>query len=62
MTEINDIEPVKIVGTTRNSITLELDSTGFSDYKRQGIVENVKVPTIESFQPWQQAFKNPKSV
>ena len=45
MTEINDAEPIKIVATAKNSITLELDSTGFSDYKRQGIVENVKVPT-----------------
>ena len=62
MVEINDREPIKIVGTTKDSLTLELDSREFSDYRRQGIVENVKVPVTQSFQPWEQAYKNPKSV
>jgi hypothetical protein len=38
------LKPAKIVNTTVYTITIDLDSTGFSDYTRQGIIENIKVP------------------
>ena len=34
MTEINDAQPMKIVATGKHDFTVELDSTGFSDYAR----------------------------
>ena len=59
MTEINETEPIKIVGTTIHTFTLELDSTKFKDYTRQGLVENVKVPKKVEYHPWSQSYKNP---
>ena len=44
MVEINEAGPLKVIDTTVYTITVELNSSGFSDYLRQGIVENVKVP------------------
>lgn len=44
MTQINGNQPIKVVDTTVQTVTLDLDSRGFSDYARQGIIENVKVP------------------
>ena len=34
MLEINDSKPLKIVATGKHDFTVELDSTGFSDYVR----------------------------
>jgi len=59
MTEINDTKPLKIIATTTYTITLELNSTSFSDYQRQGIVENVKVPKKVEFHSWAQSYRNP---
>lgn len=59
MTEINNREPVKVVGVTSHTITLELDSRGFSDYARQGAVENQKVPEKMEFHTWEQSYLNP---
>jgi len=53
MTEINNTKPIKIIATNPKTITLELDSTGFGDYFRQGIVENVKVPKTVEFHSWE---------
>lgn len=44
MTQLNDCPPLKIVDATTFTLTLELDSRNFSEYTRQGMVENVKVP------------------
>jgi ubiquitin-activating enzyme E1 len=44
MTEINNTDPLLIKSTTISGFVLDLDSSAFSDYTRQGIVENVKVP------------------
>ena len=49
MEQINDITPAKIVGTSSHAFTLDLDSSAFSDYTRQGIVENIKVPKEVAF-------------
>ena len=59
MTQINDMKPVKITATTVHTITLELDSSAFDDYVRQGVVENVKVPCEHSFHTWSESFLNP---
>ncbi len=59
MTQINGTQPIKIKSTTPQTITLELDSSGFGDYERQGLVENVKVPNTVSFHSWEQSYKNP---
>jgi len=59
MTEINNLPPAKIVATTVYSITIELDSSKFSKYTRQGIVENVKVPKKVEFHSWEASYKNP---
>ena len=40
MTEINETAPLKIVSTGKHDFTVELDSTKFSDYIRQGVVED----------------------
>lgn len=59
MTEINDIKPAKILSTTIYGFTIELDSTGFGEYTRQGIVENIKVPKTISFHSLEQSLLNP---
>lgn len=59
MVEINNSGPYKIIKTTKHTFTLELDSTGFSDYTKQGIVENKKVAKPMQFHAWGQSFKNP---
>lgn len=53
------MQPVRITATTTFTITLDLDSTSFGDYERQGLVENVKVAKKVSFHSWEESFKNP---
>jgi ubiquitin-activating enzyme E1 len=59
MTEINGSGPHKIVSTKPHSFVLDVDSTGFSEYSRQGVVENVKVPKKMPFHSWEVSYKNP---
>jgi len=59
MTEINDAGPLKIVSTGKHHFTVELNSTGFSDYVRQGVVEDQKVPKKVEFKTWKECFLNP---
>ena len=59
MTEINETKPLKIVSTGKHDFTVELDSTGFSDYIRQGVVEDQKVPKPVEFKTWKECFLNP---
>ena len=47
------------MATTIHTFTLELDSSKFGDYTRQGLVENVKVPKKVEYHPWAQSYKNP---
>lgn len=61
MTEINGTKPVKILSTGKHDFTVELDSTKFSDYVRQGVVEDQKVPKKVEFKSWKECFKNPAS-
>ena len=59
MAEINGAGPYKIISTKPHSFVLELDSRGFSDYTRQGVVENVKVAKHMPFHSWDVSYKNP---
>lgn len=59
MTEINETKPLKIVSTGKFHFDVELDSSGFSDYVRQGVVENQKVPVNMEFLSWKDCFANP---
>ena len=59
MVEINSTEPLKILSTKKDSFVVDLNSTGFTDYSRQGVVENVKVAKKVPFHSWNQSFKNP---
>ena len=59
MTELNNREPVKISGCTKDSFKIELDTRGFGAYKRQGVVENIKVPKLVSFHSLKQSIENP---
>ena len=61
MTQINETQPIKITATTTYTFTLELNSSAFSDYTRQGVVENVKVPRKLAFHSWEQSYKNPSA-
>ena len=40
MAEINGTDPLKIVAVGKHDFTVELNSTAFTDYARQGVVEN----------------------
>ena len=53
MTEINGAGPFKIIKTTKHTFTLELDSSNFGEYTRQGLVENKKVPKPVEFHSWE---------
>lgn len=59
MVEINNTAPIKISAVTTFTFTLELDSSNFHDYTRQGLVENIKVPKNVEYHSWAQSFKNP---
>lgn len=59
MTQINETQPIKIVATTTFTLTLDIDSTGFGDYTRQGYLENVKVPKKVEFHDWAASYVNP---
>lgn len=59
MVEINNSGPYKIIDTRKHTITLDLNSTGFGDYTKQGVVENKKVPKKMSFHPWSKSFHDP---
>jgi ubiquitin-activating enzyme E1 len=59
MTELNGTGPYKVIKTTKHTFTLELDSSAFGDYTKQGIVENKKMPKPVQFHAWAESFKNP---
>lgn len=59
MVEINECPPLKIVATGKHDFTVELNSSGFSDYVRQGVVEDQKVPKKVEFKSWSDCFGNP---
>ncbi len=60
MTELNSHPPVRISRVVNGyKFQLDLDTTGFQSYQRQGIVESVKVPKKVSFHSLKQSLHNP---
>ena len=60
MTEINNREPIEIVRVVGPfAFQINLDTTKFNAYTRQGIVENIKVPKSVSYHSLAQSYLNP---
>lgn len=59
MTELNGGAPTQIEVIDGFSFKLKLDTTSFTPYNRQGIVENIKVPKEVSFHSLEQSLVNP---
>jgi ubiquitin-activating enzyme E1 len=59
MTELNSLPPTAIQVIDGFSFKVLVDSTGFSPYMRQGLVENVKVPKSVSYHSLKQSLQNP---
>ena len=59
MTELNYSQPIKITNCKPFSFELELDTTNFNAYTRQGTVEDIKVPKKMPFDSLFKSTKNP---
>lgn len=59
MTEINKLEPIKILSTKAYTFVLDLDTRKFGEYTRQGVVENKKVIRELKFHDLAQSYLNP---
>jgi len=61
MTEINDkVVPIQIVNPM--TFKIDLDTTSFGAYTKQGIVEQVKVPTEFNFKSLQDSLQQPIAI
>ena len=58
MTEINAVAPMPVKYINRYSFSIG-DTSNFSAYTREGIVEQVKVPVILDFRSYADSLKNP---
>lgn len=59
MTELNGTGPHKIVSTGRHQFKIELDTTTFNEYEREGLVTQVKVPVMYNFRSLKDALEYP---
>jgi len=59
MTELNEAGPIEIYDTTAHSFRLRLNTTNFGAYKRQGVVEDFKMPKPISFHSLAESVVNP---
>jgi ubiquitin-activating enzyme E1 len=59
MVELNSLPPTLVEVIDGFSFKLKVDTTGFSPYIRQGIVENIKVPKKVEFHSLNQSLHNP---
>mgnify|MGYP006274108109 CR=1 FL=1 len=59
MTEINNTEPIPIQVIDGFSFKLKLDTSNFSPYKREGLVENVKMPKKHKFNSLRNSLAKP---
>ncbi|XP_038707355.1 ubiquitin-activating enzyme E1 1-like isoform X1 [Tripterygium wilfordii] len=59
MTELNDGKPRRIKSARPYSFVLEEDTTNFGQYKKGGIVTQVKQPKALNFKPLREALKDP---
>ena len=58
MTEINDVAPMQVKYINRYSFSVG-DTSNFSAYTREGIVEQVKVPVNFDFRSYAESLRNP---
>lgn len=49
MTQLNNAEPISITVKDGFNFWLNIDTTSYGNYLREGIVENVKVPKKVEF-------------
>ncbi|KAF7459320.1 ubiquitin-activating enzyme E1 family protein [Cryptosporidium felis] len=61
MTELNEIEPQKIIATGKHQFTIQLDTRTFSEYEREGVVTQVKVPVNYKFRSLRDSLEYPIS-
>lgn len=59
MVELNAQGPIEVFDTKAYSFRLRLDTSGFTPYERQGLVEDIKVPKKASYMSLADAYKNP---
>ena len=61
MVELNSIAQIRIKKCRPYSFSLDLDTTSFKEYTRQGIVADIKVPQTISFHALSQSIKDPSA-
>ena len=61
MTELNDAGPIEIFDCQDFSFRLKIDTSGFGQYTRQGLVEDVKVPKKFTYKDINEATRDPAS-
>lgn len=59
MTELNSAGPIEIHDVRAYSFRLKLNTSSFAAYSRQGVVEDVKMPTPTAFHSLAESKKNP---
>jgi len=59
MTELNGQQPATIEVIDGFSFKLNVNTTNFTPYHRQGLVENVKVPKTVAYHSLKQSITNP---
>lgn len=59
MTELNDGKPRKVKNARPYSFFIEEDTTNYGEYKKGGIVTQLKQPKVLNFKPLREALKDP---
>ena len=59
MDQINEAGPIEIFDTRAYSFKLRINTTNFGAYVRQGVVEDIKVPSKVAFQSLAESTPNP---
>jgi ubiquitin-activating enzyme E1 len=59
MTELNSLPPTQIDVIDGFSFKIKADTSAFSEYLREGLVQNVKVPKKVSYHSLKQSLENP---
>ncbi|MFS7945623.1 putative ubiquitin/SUMO-activating enzyme E1, THIF-type NAD/FAD binding, ubiquitin-activating enzyme [Helianthus anomalus] len=59
MSELNDGKPRKVINAKPYSFSIEEDTTSYGEYKRGGIVTELKQPKVLQFKPLEEALKDP---
>eukprot|EP00916_Digyalum_oweni_P011465 GHVL01019084.1.p1 GENE.GHVL01019084.1~~GHVL01019084.1.p1 ORF type:complete len:1023 (+),score=202.75 GHVL01019084.1:893-3961(+) len=59
MTELNNMQPLKIISRSKYSFTIDIDATKLTPYKSNGIVEEKKMPCFIDFQSFEDTCTRP---